>query len=70
LPGSAGSDAHCLAEIGRAYVEMEPFMGSQEFLSQLRVATVGGRLSYPWVHFSSRAAKYWRRLRQIEAPAR
>lgn len=38
-PG-AGSDAHRSEEIGRAYVELAPFTGPQEFLERLREARV------------------------------
>jgi len=42
LPGSAGSDAHAPFEIGRAYVEMEPFQDPQEFLENLTQGQIGG----------------------------
>lgn len=40
VPGGAGSDAHALAEIGRAYVEMEPFAGRDDFLVKLRAGRI------------------------------
>jgi predicted metal-dependent phosphoesterase TrpH len=48
VPAGAGSDAHTLGEIGRAYVEMEAFDGPQDFLVKLR----GGRVvsgANPWI---------------------
>jgi predicted metal-dependent phosphoesterase TrpH len=36
VPAGAGSDAHRLGEIGRVYVEMEPFSGPDDFLTKLR----------------------------------
>ena len=45
LPMSAGSDAHTLWEVGRAYVEMPPFATAAEFLAELRAGRVGGALS-------------------------
>lgn len=38
-PG-AGSDAHRADDIGRAYVELAPFTGPQDFLANLRTARV------------------------------
>lgn len=38
--GAAGSDAHRPDEIGRAYVELEPFEGAQDFLEKLREGRV------------------------------
>jgi predicted metal-dependent phosphoesterase TrpH len=38
-PG-AGSDAHSLGEIGSVYVEMEDFVGAEDFLAKLRRSKV------------------------------
>jgi predicted metal-dependent phosphoesterase TrpH len=62
LPGTAGSDAHHAIEIGRAYVEMPPFTGGDEFLRKLALGRVRGRLSPLWVHFFSTWAKIRRHL--------
>jgi predicted metal-dependent phosphoesterase TrpH len=43
-PG-AGSDAHTLAEIGSAYVELEPFRDAADFLVKLREARIVRRPS-------------------------
>jgi len=40
VPAGAGSDAHHLGEIGRVYVEIEPFFGPADFLAKLRDARV------------------------------
>ncbi len=54
IPCTAGSDAHCSHELGRAYVEMSPIDGSKEkFVAQLAQARIGGGLSPFWVHFFS-----------------
>ncbi|HID86936.1 MAG TPA: PHP domain-containing protein [Anaerolineae bacterium] len=63
LPQGAGSDAHTPGEIGRAYVEMEPFNDPEEFLRHLAQGRVVGRLSSPLVHLASTRAKLYRRLR-------
>ena len=53
LPASAGSDAHTVPEIGRAYVEMPEFKGAEDFLHCLNEGKISGRRSSPLVHFSS-----------------
>ena len=57
LAMSAGSDAHTLAEVGRAYVEMPDFEGPQEFLASLRQGRVHGKLSSKLIHFGSTWAR-------------
>jgi predicted metal-dependent phosphoesterase TrpH len=59
LPASAGSDAHAPFEVGRAYVDLPRFEGSQDFLDCLAQGQIGGRLSSPLVHLVSTYAK-WR----------
>ncbi len=60
IPGSAGSDAHTLGEIGRAYVEMPEFNGRDDFLNALVEAKICGQKTSPLIHFSSA----WARLRK------
>lgn len=57
LAMSAGSDAHTLLEVGRAYVEMPDFDGPQQFLASLRQGRVHGRLSSKLIHAGSTWAK-------------
>ena len=40
VPAGAGSDAHTLREIGRVYVEMDPFDGARDFLAKLPFGNV------------------------------
>jgi predicted metal-dependent phosphoesterase TrpH len=54
---TAGSDAHVACKIGQAYVEMPPFNGKEEFMQSLAQGQIVGRLSAPWIHFSSLYAK-------------
>jgi predicted metal-dependent phosphoesterase TrpH len=54
---SAGSDAHTLGEIGRAYVEMPEFDGPDDFLNCLAQGRIFGDKSSPLVHFTSMWAK-------------
>jgi predicted metal-dependent phosphoesterase TrpH len=57
LAMSAGSDAHSLMEVGRAYVEVPPFEGAQEFLEALREGTIYGTESNKLIHMSSTWAR-------------
>ena len=57
LAASAGSDAHTLGEIGRAYVEMPEFNDPSDFLDCLSQGKIFGRKSSPLVHFASTWAK-------------
>ena len=36
--GATGSDSHAAHELGRSWMEMEPFAGAQDFLDKLRYA--------------------------------
>ena len=63
LPLGAGSDAHTLGEVGRAFVEVPPFaMEPASFLAALREARVRGRFSSWAVHAASTWAKLRKRL--------
>ena len=57
LAMSAGSDAHTLVEIGRAYVEVTPFDTPGQFLSALRACNVAGQLSSRLIHLGSTWAR-------------
>jgi predicted metal-dependent phosphoesterase TrpH len=57
IPGSAGSDAHALHEIGNAYVEMPEFNGSEDFLPMLAKGRIIGHRTNPMSHFSSSLAR-------------
>ncbi|TET40780.1 MAG: PHP domain-containing protein [Dehalococcoidia bacterium] len=50
LLASAGSDAHTIAEIGNAYVEMPEFNDREEFCLALAEGRIVGRRASPWVH--------------------
>ena len=54
IVGTAGSDAHRVSEIGRAFVEMPDFAGRGDFLDSLRQGVVQGRLSGGGVHVLTR----------------
>ena len=57
---SAGSDAHTLGEIGRAYVEMPDFAGPTDFLNSLAQGKIFGQKSSYLAHFAST----WARMRK------
>jgi hypothetical protein len=40
-----------------SYVEMPPFNGKEEFMQRLAQGQIVGRLSAPWIHFTSMYAK-------------
>jgi predicted metal-dependent phosphoesterase TrpH len=50
LPGGVGSDAHRQIEIGRAYVDVAPFVTPQELVVALRDGKVTGTLSGLGIH--------------------
>jgi len=54
---SAGSDAHTLGEIGRAYVEMSEFDGPDDFINSLAQGKIFGQKSSYLAHFASTWAK-------------
>ena len=58
----AGSDAHVAWEIGKAYVEMPPFNGREDFLEALRQGEIRGEVSGPFVHVFSTLNKMRRRI--------
>ena len=60
LPASAGSDAHTIREIGRAYVEMPEFNGPEDFLDCLTRGKIFGQRSSSFLHFVS----LWWKLRK------
>lgn len=57
LAMSAGSDAHTLVEIGRAYVQVPPFDTAEQFLTGLRSCNVAGQLSSRLIHLGSTWAR-------------
>jgi len=59
---SAGSDAHIVGEIGRAYVEMPDFNGPDDFLGCLSQGRIFGHRSSLLVHFASTGAKIRKRI--------
>jgi len=66
IPGAVGSDAHRAAEIGRAWVEVEDFVGREDFIATLREGSVVGKLTGNYIHVLTRldvVRKWWNRRR-------
>ncbi len=64
---TAGSDAHTLGEIGRAYLLLPPFDDNPaSFLLSLRQAQAAGTPSGLWPHFASTYAKWVKRLTRFQ----
>lgn len=64
LPGTVGSDAHTVFELGKALMilpDFEDSSGLRQALSQARFET---RLSPPWVHFFSRYAAWVKQIQR------
>lgn len=53
LPGTAGSDAHTLDEIGNVFVELPDFDTPAEFLKSLGQAKIEGKRASPFVHINT-----------------
>ncbi len=62
IPGSAGSDAHTLPEIGNVYIEMPEFDGKDDFLQALARGKVCGHKTSPLTHFGSAWTRIKKRL--------
>jgi hypothetical protein len=63
LPVGAGSDAHTLAEVGRAFVELPDCdLNAGAFRAAIRSATIHGRVSSRFVHVASSYAKVHKQL--------
>lgn len=62
IPGSAGSDAHTLNEIGKAYVEIPEFNGRDDFLKALVKAKIHGQKTNPLIHLGSAWTSLKKRL--------
>jgi predicted metal-dependent phosphoesterase TrpH len=63
LLATVGSDAHSLVELGKANLLMGNFIDRDTFLTALRDAQKITRKSSPLVHFSSRFAKFYKKMK-------
>ena len=60
IPGTVGSDAHALVEIGKATFSVPDFNDAESLRDALPHAIYHTSLSAPWIHFTSRYA-VWRK---------
>lgn len=68
LPGTVGSDAHTLREVGRATLTLPPFWDAESLRQALKQATAHTRLSSPLVHLSSRWAMFAKKCGLVRWP--
>lgn len=67
-PGTAGSDAHTVRELGQCGLSMPPFDATPaSFKAALHQARPFGRIGPYWTHFASKYAKYRKRLLPYDA---
>jgi hypothetical protein len=69
IPGTAGSDAHSLNEVGAAYLELPEFNDSKSLFQALQTARPQGKLSGAQVRLASRWAWFMKKMmhwQQIE----
>lgn len=62
IPVGAGSDAHTLREVGRAWADVPEFEGAAGFVAALRRGAIDGSFSSRLVHIASTWAKVQKRL--------
>lgn len=63
LPGTVGSDAHAIFEVGKSVVWLDPFQGPDGMREVIRQAKYQMKLSPWWVHFVSTYAKRKKKMR-------
>ena len=63
IPGTVGSDAHGLVEVGRSFLELEPFTGAEQMRQVIRRGVPRAKASPWWVHLISRYASMKKRSR-------
>jgi predicted metal-dependent phosphoesterase TrpH len=64
LPGTAGSDAHALIEVGKAAMIVPDFHDATSFKNAIAAGKIEASLSPFWVHFYSRYA-VWKKKHSI-----
>ena len=63
LPGTVGSDAHGLIEVGKSVLLLDPFTGPEEIRMVIRQAKFKTKLSPWWVHLISRYASIKKKMK-------
>ncbi len=67
LLGTAGSDAHTTWEVGRAIMQLPEFMDRASFAAAMKQVSFQACLSPAWIHFTSRYAVWYKKLRRLLA---
>ena len=62
IPGTVGSDAHAVFEVGRSLLRLQPFDGPDEMRKLIRAGEPVTKWSPPWFHFTSRYAVATKKL--------
>ena len=64
LPGTVGSDAHTLPEVGRSTLTLPYFSNAEELRRVICQGVAQTRLSSPFIHLTSTYARYFKNLFQ------
>jgi len=68
LPGTVGSDAHTMREVGRATLILDDFNNAEELKKVIPGARQETMLSSPWIHLASRYASTLKQLGIVRRP--
>lgn len=68
IPGTVGSDAHTLMELGRATLTVAPFSDAESLRKIIASGVEKVRLSSPFIHLSSRYAVFAKKCGWIQPP--
>ena len=64
LPGTVGSDAHTLPEIGRSTLTLPYFSNAEDLRRVIRQGVAQTRISSPFIHLTSTYARYFKMVFQ------
>lgn len=64
LPGTAGSDAHVVSEIGKSFVELPEFNNAEGFRQALRQGKIVAHRTNPMIHFYGIRDRIVKRLKR------
>ena len=62
MPGTVGSDAHTLPEVGRSTLTFPYFSTAEELRQVIRQGVASTRLSSPFIHLTSTFARYFKKF--------
>lgn len=68
LPGTVGSDAHALRELGRATLRLPPFASADELRAVIRHGQADTVLSSPFIHMTSGWARLMKKTGIVQCP--